>query len=714
MTGHSLKIDEKPAPIKYPKAVGFIISNEFCERFNYYGMRTILVLYLTRKLSYDDDTATVLYHVFTSLVYFFPLIGAIVADSWLGRFRTIFYLSVVYCIGTVIISIGAIPPLNLPVNLVTILGLVLIAVGTGGIKPCVSAFGGDQFKIPEQVKQLATFFSLFYFAINAGSLISTSITPILREDVHCFAENDCFSLAFGIPAVLMVLSIIIFMLGKSMYIIKKPAGNMIVSVWQCITEALRKRSQEKRIAPREHWLDYAEHRYGRKLVDDTKDLLKILVLYLPLPVFWALFDQQGSRWTFQATRMVGDIGGYQIKPDQMQVVNPLLILAFIPVFDYGIYPMLEKIGIKRPLQKLTLGGLLAALAFILSGIVELNLERTYPLLPGHNEGQLRIFNVMPCSYTFNTSLPDYTNFTVDKMTTFTEKHFVLNQTESFDYEAYSDNPELCSNLQGQINLKPETAMSYFVTRNNDKASVEEYRDSPEKPKKIYPIVRVLATLSEYAPLQLKGLQNDVTLNTSSTQLVEVAADTYELYMHGKKVHKITFELGGVYVLMVEGDKTNGYSFSHYVLTEPNSIHMLWQLPQYIVITAGEVMFSVTGLEFSFTQAPASMKSVLQACWLLTVAIGNLIVVAIAEFRMIDSQSTEFFLFAVLMIIDMGIFILLAMRYKYSQPRDDYDTTDLTSQIADSKSSRADRFDKVEAQTSSTTTNGHANPAYEKD
>lgn len=95
----------------------------------------------------------------------------------------------------------------------TILGLALVALGSGGIKPCVAAFGGDQFKMPEQAAQMATFFSIFYFAINSGSLISTTITPILRADVHCFGDNDCFSLAFGVPGMLMIVSI-----GKPDYI----------------------------------------------------------------------------------------------------------------------------------------------------------------------------------------------------------------------------------------------------------------------------------------------------------------------------------------------------------------------------------------------------------------------------------------------------------------------------------------------------------------
>lgn len=87
-----------------------------------------------------------------------------------------------------------------------------MAIGAGGIKPCVSAFGGDQFMLPQQELQLATFFSLFYFSINAGSLISTFLTPVLRNDVHCFGNDSCFPLAFAVPGVLMIISI-----GKALF-----------------------------------------------------------------------------------------------------------------------------------------------------------------------------------------------------------------------------------------------------------------------------------------------------------------------------------------------------------------------------------------------------------------------------------------------------------------------------------------------------------------
>lgn len=145
-------------------------------------------------------------------LYFLCIFGAVLSDSWLGKFKTILYLSILYVFGTVTLTLGAIPPLNLPSRAFTMIALALIALGSGGIKPCVSAFGGDQFKLPEQVKQISTFFSMFYFSINLGSLISTTTTPILRADVHCFKEQECYPLAFGLPAVLMVTAI-----GKRTY-----------------------------------------------------------------------------------------------------------------------------------------------------------------------------------------------------------------------------------------------------------------------------------------------------------------------------------------------------------------------------------------------------------------------------------------------------------------------------------------------------------------
>uniref|UniRef100_A0A3P8U2A5 Solute carrier family 15 member 1 n=1 Tax=Amphiprion percula TaxID=161767 RepID=A0A3P8U2A5_AMPPE len=174
----------------YPISIFFIVVNEFCERFSYYGMRAVLVLYFTYFLRWDDDLATSIYHTFVALCYLTPILGAIVADSWLGKFKTIIYLSIVYAIGQVAMAVSAIHDITdtdgdgIPNNMsfhvaLSMVGLFLIALGTGGIKPCVAAFGGDQFS-DHQDKQRRTFFSVFYLCINGGSLLSTIITPILR------------------------------------------------------------------------------------------------------------------------------------------------------------------------------------------------------------------------------------------------------------------------------------------------------------------------------------------------------------------------------------------------------------------------------------------------------------------------------------------------------------------------------------------------------
>lgn len=432
-------------------------------------------------------------------------------------------------------------------------------MGTGGIKPCVSAFGGDQFHLPEQARQLARFFSLFYFAINAGSMISTSLTPILRQDVHCFGERDCFSVAFGVPAILMLLSVVIFIAGKRLYILKPPAGNMIFGVSKCIVNALSGWKNERKSNPRKHWLDYAEPTCGSKMVSDTKTLMKILVLYLPFPVFWALFDQQGSRWTFQATRMNGELSGYVIKPDQMQVVNPLLILGFIPLFDWFLYPLLAKFGIRRPLQKLTMGGLLAALAFVLSGLVELKInatEQNLAALP-NDLSNLRIYNGMSCNYRFTTDIPEMPATTNLKALSLWEKHGLpVKEGQTYNFAAISSDSS-CPNVNGVIKPLPGKSMSYYVIGEK----LIEFEDSSEKSKTGAPIVRVminsapddgLITLTDAddAATQLEAL--------NVTQTISVANGQSTLTINGKTVAKFETKIGGVYVVLVDGNVRDGF------------------------------------------------------------------------------------------------------------------------------------------------------------
>lgn len=111
--------------------------------------------------------------------------------------------------------------------------MFLVALGSGGIKPCVSAFGGEQFKLPEQLKQLNYFYSMFYFCINLGSLGATLTMPLLRSQ-KCFGEKDCYSLGFIVPAALMGLAVIVFFIGTNHYVIVPSHGNVIIDTSKVI------------------------------------------------------------------------------------------------------------------------------------------------------------------------------------------------------------------------------------------------------------------------------------------------------------------------------------------------------------------------------------------------------------------------------------------------------------------------------------------------
>ncbi|XP_065160310.1 peptide transporter family 1-like isoform X2 [Atheta coriaria] len=660
---------EKP---KYPKSVFFIVSNEFCERFSFYGMRTILSIYITDMLLYSESDAKIIFHAFTVLVYFFPLFGAMLADSYLGKFKTIFYVSIVYACGNIILALAATKPIGLPPVEFTMIGLLLIAIGTGGIKPCVAAFGGDQFTLPQQTKQLAAFFSMFYFAINSGSFVSTFLTPVLREQ-ECFGGAQCFTLAFGVPGVLMIISIIIFGLGKPLYKIKEPEGNMVIQVSKCIGNAISEKSKSKE--KKEHWLDHAIPEYGESLVKDVKALLRVLILYIPLPVFWALFDQQGTGWTFMARRMDGDIGFYTILPDQIQVINPLLVMFFIPLFDMVVYPMLTRCKVLRtPLQRLVMGGLLAAIAFAMSAGISMVIESETPILPRAGTGQVTFYNIgkelkltSPTDEKINITVPEMGYVLLDESVT-------GSITKSF----------LAGDLPIELTFEEKTTMGYYLSY----SGIQSFTDSFAKSEQGLPIVRTLIRNKledrNYEITYILGdMQEKVTKKDEPVALKKPGE--YSIKIGEYLSQKIEFKLGGVYTVLVDAFSDTQMNVVPNTITPYNRVHMLWIIPQYVVITVAEIMFSITGLEFSYSQAPLSMKSVLQAGWLLTTCIGNLIVVIIEAIEPFEKQSNNFFLYAALMLIDMVIFALMAMRYKYVKQGDTVTEDDGIENIAFSKS-----------------------------
>ncbi|XP_053327895.1 solute carrier family 15 member 2 [Spea bombifrons] len=661
----------------YPLSILFIIINEFCERFSYYGMKAVLTLYFVNYLKWDENLSTTVYHAFSGLCYFTPIIGAPIADVWLGKFNTIFWLSILYVIGHIIKSVGAIPTIgnyDLHVAL-SMIGLVAIAFGTGGIKPCVSAFGGDQFE-EEHAKERAKFFSIFYLSINAGSLISTFVTPVLRGDVQCFG-TDCYALAFGVPAALMLVALVVFVGGSGMYKKNPPEGNVLSSVFKCIGFALKNRwrHRSKEHPKREHWLDWANEKYPKKIITEVKMVTRVLFLYIPLPMFWALFDQQGSRWTLQATRMDSDFGGFVIQPDQIQVMNPLLILILIPVFDLGLYPLLRACKINfKPIQRMAAGMIVGALAFVVAAIVEIQINKTIPLVPKAGECYLQVLNMANKDVTIK--IPQNNPFTQPSLNVenYQDPEYIkLNLTgQGFDGKIQVSHD---SDTECPIILHEKSNYSLLIYQDGSgNVTCKQYIDEKTKPANGLASVRFISLIDSNLTVTVGDKQASIAGKYGDSAYLSNKRGKIQAKVVIGNATDTTYtvdlgllDFGGAYTAIL--DWTGGTITT--VLTndvEPNSFHVAWQIPQYVLLSAGEVMYSITGLEFSYSQAPASMKSVLQAGWLLTIAFGNVIVLIVAQASSL-AQWAEFILFAALLVAVCIIFSIMGYFYVPVNPDD---------------------------------------------
>jgi len=310
---------------KMPAGIPYIVGNEAAERFSFYGMKAILMVFMTKHLLVDEHQAESYVHTFNMANYGFPLLGAIVADAWWGKYRTILWLSLAYCAGHLVISGW----LTLPGLL---LGLFLIAVGSGGIKPCVSAHVGDQFGTRNK-DLLPRVYGWFYFSINFGSFFSTLLTPWLLSHKDFGAEW-----AFGVPALLMAIATLVFWMGRNKYAHIPPVGP---GVWvSCLT--------------------------GERL----RILLRMAGIFLFMSMFWAIYDQTSSVWVVQAAKMNKNFGWFALDESQMQAINPILVMAYIPLFTMVIYPLMGQWIQRRPLWKLVIGFYLTALTAACTAVVE--------------------------------------------------------------------------------------------------------------------------------------------------------------------------------------------------------------------------------------------------------------------------------------------------------------------------------------------------------
>lgn len=368
-----------PKKTRMPEAVPYIIGNEAAERFSFYGIRSIMSTFLVAQFfnpamnpmlqGIAEAKSNEMVHLFVTLAYFMPLVGGILADWFFGKYKVILYVSILYAMGNLVLAFST-------HNLTFFsIGLVVIAAAAGGIKSCVSANVGDQFdKSNEHL--LSKMYGWFYFTINTGSIVSTLFIPIVYNKYGP-------EWAFGIPGILMCLATIIFWMGRKKYVRVPPSGTkrenfMVISFFaiiQLFNNAVNKLFRKKINKP--FWEELSQKRnFSAKSIDGVQAVYRVLMIFAFTPIFWALWDQNLAEWVLQAKKLDLTIFGYQLFAEQIQTFNPIFLVSMIPVMTYGVFPLLEKMGLKvTPLKKIGAGLLLTGITFVIIALIQESIDK---------------------------------------------------------------------------------------------------------------------------------------------------------------------------------------------------------------------------------------------------------------------------------------------------------------------------------------------------
>jgi POT family proton-dependent oligopeptide transporter len=405
-----------------PPQIPFIIANEGCERFSFYGMRNILQQFLPASMmmihlppAAREGAAKEVFHIFVMGVYVFPLLGGWLADRFFGKFNTIFWFSLIYCAGHACLAIFE----DQPNGFYT--GLFLIALGAGGIKPLVASFVGDQFD--ERNKHLAkVVFDAFYWIINFGSFFASLLMPVFLAELGP-------SWAFGIPGALMLIATIVLVIGKNRYVIVPPAPPNPNSFSNVVKTVLSARDSNGSLGPGAYTaiggivlamgafgllalptfklvpviclalvimlafgglgtsmqLDRARGKHPDEAVNGVRAVLSILIVFALVTPFHSLFDQKATEWVIQGKQMsipgweinLGPLGLWETNflPTQMQAFNPLLVMILIPFNNLVLYPFMQRRGYTpTSLRRMTWGIVFSGFAWVIAGGLQVVLE----------------------------------------------------------------------------------------------------------------------------------------------------------------------------------------------------------------------------------------------------------------------------------------------------------------------------------------------------
>ncbi|KAI8319893.1 PTR2-domain-containing protein [Martensiomyces pterosporus] len=460
-----------------------------------------------------QQMATGLGNFFQFWCYITPILGAIIADQWWGKFKTILVFSFIYMIGDLILTLtsipasirhnGALPGL--------IIAMITIGLGTGGIKSNVSPMVAEQYGryrpfvrklkngmevVVDRELTIQSIFNWFYWSVNIGSL--SAVAPTELE------HNVDFWAAYLLPTLMFALCIVIFWIGRKNLVVSPPTGSIMFKAYKAIkagvknSRVARKQGQEivKDDGKKANWMEYAKPSYSMdtagmdwddKFVDELMTSIRACKIFLCFPVFWLCYGQMSNNMVSQS----GQMNTGSVPNDIMQNIDPLFMIILIPIFDKLVFPGFRRCGMElRPILRISIGFLVAAIAMAYAAIVQHLVYSTGPFYDhagekntGHNNISAAIqipgyifiaiselfANVTGLEYAY-TKAPDSMKSIVMSLYLFTN---CGGSILAFCFNPIAKNPKLVENFAIVSGLMGAVCfLFYFCFRHYDKQDKE--------------------------------------------------------------------------------------------------------------------------------------------------------------------------------------------------------------------------------------------------
>lgn len=376
---------------KVPYSAYLVAVVELAERFTYYGLTGPFQNYMQNPrgvvsdgarlpgaLGLGQSSATALSYFFQFWCYVTPIIGAIVADAWLGRYNAIMLFACIYLCGLIVIFTTSLPnSLDNGAGLGgLVVSMIILGLGTGGIKSNVSPLIAEQYTITKfRVKTLPTgervivdpnvtiqsLYNIFYWCINIGSLSSIA-TVWLELKIDFWA-------AYLLPFCFFFIAIFVLVVGKKKYVVRPSSGSVLLEATKALWVGLKANGNMEAAKPSYQIANSGTSTatWDDSFIDELKRALVASRVFLFYPIYWLVYGQMVSNFV----SMAGTMETHGLPNDLLFNLNPISIIIFIPVVEKGVYPLLRRLHIPfRPITRIAFGFFLASASMIYAAIVQ--------------------------------------------------------------------------------------------------------------------------------------------------------------------------------------------------------------------------------------------------------------------------------------------------------------------------------------------------------